>query len=360
MSTGNAARDLWIYIDESGGEPTKKTQPFRVGVLITGEEISPQIIRAARRKLHSSDRRLPYFHATEDTPPAREAFADSVVASRITGVFLDRGLTSAPVERVYLPQLISSLGQIFLYECSTLKIRIAERGADALAGDEEFVLGQLIKSGMLSLLTHPRLPVRFPRFDIEIRPASEVAGLQVCDLMLWASQRATNRRDRALLTRLGLRKLTHVRVRKTSHSFFSIFYRFGLQGFELLPPKLESQAIAAHDPIPPERQPEARTQIETVVQTCMQRSKSNRSITHIRPWLEIVLLEGKDFAGPATAFMLICHTLPVYPRLMSLERAAALMEFAAKSVLDLKRDELGGGNKMNNNNNSLRPIIGLP
>lgn len=65
----------------------------------------------------------------------------------------------------------------------------------------------------------------------------------------------------------------------------------------------------------------------------MKRSKSNRSITHLRPALENLLLEDKTFDGIARAFLLICHTLPVYPKLVSRERAAALVEFAVQTLL---------------------------
>lgn len=222
--------DAWVYVDESQSPyatGTDSGQPFSVAALITESPIPASLVDDALAALRSdpdaannphdqATLRRGYFHASEDSKNAHSALCRAIANSGIVAS-LDVSLwhfdrkdgserSGTALHRVSV--LLSALGVLQDdYDAVHFVAALRDKTFDANVAAQ---FPNYIREQMLhSAASMPQLHARFPRISMRATDGSD-PGVQVCDFVLWAVQRArldrlTPKGNDDWVKRLGLR-----------------------------------------------------------------------------------------------------------------------------------------------------------
>jgi hypothetical protein len=202
--------EVWVYLDESqspNAAGTQKGQPFWVAALATEQPLQQALIDKALNDLrvdsdavgNKSDQATltrGYFHASLDSKNAHSWLCRSIVESGLNASFsaslwfFDRqdGREREGADLHRLSTLLSALS-VLQDDYDRVHLEAARREGTFDDADIEAFPEYYRRHALGSLVSMPSIPARFPK--IETRPVGgENPGIQVCDLVLWAVQRA--------------------------------------------------------------------------------------------------------------------------------------------------------------------------
>ncbi len=237
--------DGWVYIDESQAPHAAAVdigQPFWLGALITEHPIEQGFITSALDWLKADPDALEnandaatlsrgYFHASCDSKNAHSWLCRAIVDSKMDAVFsstqwfFDREDSDQHegAELHKLTALLSALTAIH-DDFDSVNIRIAEREGSLGRHHIERWPDYCEHACLSALVKLPALPTRFPRLDVVLATARD-PGVQVCDFVLWAIQRArfdklTPKGKDDWVRRLGMRMLSTGGVERSAQQAF--------------------------------------------------------------------------------------------------------------------------------------------
>jgi len=340
----------WVYIDESQAPHesiAEPGRPFRVGCLLVEKEITNEIVNQAwatftvdpdvTRGNNRLDRKTlarGYFHASADGKNAHSALCTAIVSAGLNAAFKDSqwhfdvpgstGRTEA-----HLHGLANALAIMSLLDQDYDEVRLLI--ATRSSFDSTVARGWLadsLEKRLHSQLVNPWIPTRFPPIAVDFVGADH-PGIQVCDFMLWAVQRAQFpealaqpdadgrlRRQRVWLERMGLRHFMSVNMEGDPQR--SSEYVLGNAPFRPFTPK--TVGARTLDTLGTQSLTEGIIQIEHLIreQTAMGKPIPNRLAQHGNDLLRSAerlskaRLSLEDVLLVARTFLLICDTLPVY------------------------------------------------
>lgn len=338
------SEELWIYVDESqapSAGAAEKGKPFRIGVLAASVSIEDEVSQRALSALDDDpdtrgnvkdkatlSRR--YFHASADSPNAHSHIARAIQAHAINGEFHDfqwhfgrQGqvqLTEAQLHREAL-----SLALIPYLQDGYTKIHliIAERRGSFFKHDVDGWLVKQEEMRLAAFATHPDIPSRFPQIVPEVTTGAH-PGVQVCDFMLWAVQRADYRVDGSChgnsdwCSRVSLRRSTASEDQGSPMTDSTFVLNDGLVppphtylDWQDLPEPGQSYGPRDLEP--------AIHEIEALVEKAFQEaSRGNARIVHhldrLLPAASALRgeLSNEDVRTIGNAFLLVCDTFPLY------------------------------------------------
>ena len=202
--------EAWIYIDESQAPHatgTENGQPFWLGAIIVESPIADGLVEGALRNLEADpdalhDRRdrktvtRGYFHASLDSKNAHSWISKAICGARLDADFsatlwyFDRpdseGLEGARLHG--LTALLCS-STAFQADFDAVHVAIAAREGSFGRSHAGEWLAYCRQTQLKSLVSYPAMPVRFPRVTLHLAKP-DLPGVQVCDFILWAAQRA--------------------------------------------------------------------------------------------------------------------------------------------------------------------------
>jgi len=202
--------EAWVYIDESHmpfgmGEPDAK--PFWLGALVTPAPISHAVAREALKNLagdsdatgnaqDAETARRGYFHASFDSKNAHSWLCRAIVERGVQAAFFGSQWffnreDSENIEGARLHGLSALLGTSFVLECDfdAVHFVIATRAESFDRRHVEDWPAYCRTTRLEALVDMPQMPLRFPRITAVAADGGD-PGVQVCDFVLWAVQRA--------------------------------------------------------------------------------------------------------------------------------------------------------------------------
>ncbi len=333
--------EAWVYIDESQGpaaDAVDPGKPFRVGALVVEREIGDDLIKKALGKLaadpdargNATDEetlRRGYFHASLDSKNAHSWLSREIVAAPIDGAFSDMqwhfGRKDSgkygPGELHPLMNLLAAL-TVTQDDYDAVHLVVARREGTF---DEGNVAdwGTYWRSRCLGAFAkQPNIPTRFPLMTIKLVGGDE-PGVQVCDIVLWAVQRAALDALRATgnddwLKRLGLTAWAGGGEVGGAQEQVSVTLGKGVKRNFL--PNLSGGKPRAVGDLGEGETLILMREIEQEVVRVAALASGHHRVGHLANELgEVVTsLNGKptvdDILKLASAFLLVCDTLPTY------------------------------------------------
>jgi hypothetical protein len=333
--------EAWVYIDESqapSAEGTEAGQPFRVGALLVEAAIPGSVPAtgmatlkadpdAQGNKFDQETLARGYFHASLDSANAHSALSYAITGHPIDGAFSDMQWhfgrpDSSKHEGGALHAMMVLLGSLTVtqddYEAVHLVVAKREGTFDDanVAGWQDYWRSRCLGA----FAQQPNIPTRFPRMTITLVGGDE-PGIQVCDLVLWAVQRAkldslkaTGKAD--WMKRLGVKAWAAGGPEGGAQQETSLTLGMGAErnflpafggGVPRLPEDMTSVEIL-----------DVLREIEAEVLRVARLAKGHPRVGHLEPELcqAATLLAGQpgleDIVKVAETFLLVCDTLPTY------------------------------------------------
>ena len=220
--------DAWIYVDESQGPSalgTEAGRPFWLAALILNSPIDQDLTDAALDRLRSDPDAAGnthdqttlargFFHASEDSKNAHSALCREIVERGLAASFDssqwffsrdEEGIEGARLHRLSVALSAMSAFQSD-YDC--LHVAVARREGSFVEQDIPKFLEFVRDAGFHNVEQMPHRGTRFAAIDFQLVDGKH-PGVQVCDLVLWAIQRANpvklnHTGDKTWLERLGI------------------------------------------------------------------------------------------------------------------------------------------------------------
>ncbi|ACL66392.1 hypothetical protein A2cp1_3057 [Anaeromyxobacter dehalogenans 2CP-1] len=333
--------EAWLYVDESQAPSVGAAdagRPFRVGALLLEEPVPDAIIAAALANLsddpdargNTMDEKTltrGYFHASFDSANAHSNLTQAIVNAGLRGHFQDmQWRFNQPGGNEHgdsqLHSLVNLLGVLHVLQddYDAVNLVVALRGGTFEEAHAVRWQSELYASLLASAAVQPNLPIRFPRVSLELARAND-AGIQVCDMLLWAVQRARYDLLKAKgrsewVERLGL-QMRSASAEQAGPQASAEGVLGGFQERSFLPnvftavprilEKLGNDDVA-----------ELLREIEADVREASNKYENQR-IKHLQQRLTVALASvdaanatPESFAELARAFILVCDTLPIY------------------------------------------------
>jgi hypothetical protein len=335
--------EVWVYVDESQAPSAKAVdagRPFRIGALLVEQRIPGSLITGALDALsrdpdacgNSADAETlarGYFHASFDSPNAHSHLSRAISEACIIGQFHDfQWRFDQPGGDEYgeseLHALANVLGVLHVLQddYDAVHLVVASREGSFGASQASDWEADLYTKLLGSAADQPNIPMRFPRVTLTLVGGKE-PGIQVCDILLWAVQRARfdaldAKGKREWVDRLGLRMdsatAEQTGPQATAQGVLGNFEErtFLPNLFQARPRTLEEMGT--------EQVGVLLRKIERDIHACEARaSAGNPRIGHLQGRLASALERvSAEKASPnslvelARAFLLVCDTLPVY------------------------------------------------
>lgn len=359
--------DAWIYVDESQGPSASGTQagrPFWLGALILESPIGQDLIDAALERLRNdpeaaSNKRVAatltrgFFHASADLHNARRALCDEIVERDLAASFdsaqwfFDRD--EEGIEGPRLHRLSVALGAMsaFQSDYDRLHLVVARREGSFVERDVPKLLEFVRDAGLYNISQTPRIQTRFCAIDFHLADGSH-PGVQVCDLVLWAIQRANpqglkHTGDAQLLERLRLFVWAQGGVNDGPHQKVAAMLGRGVKPkLLLLPGDITPRAPADMNTL---EQWDLVCDMAVDIHAAARIASASPRIKHLASEVERAaslcekahtLLPGEELRNGLheilTTFLLICDTLPVFDRnsIEACTRAAEKRDLASE------------------------------
>jgi hypothetical protein len=333
--------DAWVYIDESQAPSAGGTdlgQPFRIGALLVEAPI-PSILPAeglatlkadpdARgNKFDEATLARGYFHASLDSANAHSALTYAIAAHSLDGAFSDIqwhfGRPDSEEHRDdALHVMMVLLGSLTVtqddYDAVHLVVARRQGTFDEaqVAGWQEYWRGECLGA----FAQQPNIPMRFPRMTLRLVGGDD-PGVQVCDLILWAIQRAkldslTPTGNSDWMTRLGVAPWTAGGSQGGAQQEASFTIGKGVERSFL--PRLGGGPPRFLEAMSGNEIAELMDEIEADVRRGATIASAHPRVGHLQPELDhaACVLDGQrgieDIVKVAQAFLLVCDTLPTY------------------------------------------------
>lgn len=212
-----------MYIDESGAPSTNDKNPFALGVFVSTTPIPSDFFADSFEQLKNDpdftemdqqtvDRG--YFHASLDSKNAHSFCCRKIAGigwpSELHWVFLDKDAMNQGERNELDTEAKIHQHLISLLEIATtisgfkkVKIWVAERQGSFSQRSPEIWEKDFVEAIQFSSISQPYIPTTLPFFDIQVTDADQV-GIQICDFLLWATQRNVFQNDNTWLNRSGL------------------------------------------------------------------------------------------------------------------------------------------------------------
>lgn len=352
--------ELWVYVDESSSpHPTANTdEAFWLGALVTTQPIDGTITDEALARLrkdpdaqgNDSDAKTlarGYFHASFDSKNAHSALCRSIVDGGLDGEFSatfwrfgrhnSGEYSGAGLHRM---SVLLTTQRTLDDHCDTVNFVIARRQGSF---DDAQIAEWPNYSRNTQLESLARWPgglpfrVRFPRITTRATNADE-PGVQICDFVLWAAQRARPE----MLTPTGKNDwLERVRFRPRSGggqekgAWQSFAGHLG-RGARLRSPMLQNDRGARHpNQLDEDELFALLREIAADVRKAQAICRQHRQIGHLEEvlnaatsYLERIRHDAIEDARVGlnllvTAFLQLCDTLPIYDVMNEVESTRA-------------------------------------
>lgn len=225
------SRTLYLYVDESGTPGQADKDNFMLGAFLTETPISRNLIDKALNNLKKDNKNTAkdrktiarsYFHASEDSPDAHshlctqireisypcEFFFD-VINKDLLSQKDTRDIGAAAKMHRHLLSIISV--HFTQGHFDTIEFFIAERQGSFEKHDKEQWTNDFIEAMVYSAIKTPQIPISLPEFHVTVTDGA-LPGIQVCDFVLWAVQRAVHRNDSTWFNRSGLLMSSSYRI----------------------------------------------------------------------------------------------------------------------------------------------------
>lgn len=208
--TGQRVPDAWVYIDESQAPHARgveKGQPFWLGALITEQAVEGRLLDDALERLrldpdaHGSKRDAAtldrgHFHASLDSPNAHSwicrAAAEQLDGCRFVASqwYFDRqGGGDFEGARLHRLGALTSIIEVLQDDYDAVHVRLAGRAGSFEEKDADEWPGYCRREFLASVVRLGMMPTRFPPIDAKLVDGRD-PGVQLCDFVLWAVQRA--------------------------------------------------------------------------------------------------------------------------------------------------------------------------
>jgi hypothetical protein len=205
--------EAWIYVDESQGPSgTEAGRPFWLAALILERPITQDLIDAALQRLRNDpeakgkrydDATLArgFFHASEDSKNTHSALCKEIVERDLAAAFDssqwffsrdEEGIDGARLHRL---SVALSAMSAFQSDYDRLHLVVARREGSFEERDVPKLLQFVRDAGFHNVAQMPHLGTRFTEIDFELVDGKH-PGVQVCDFVLWAVQRAKPERTK--------------------------------------------------------------------------------------------------------------------------------------------------------------------
>ena len=201
--------DAWIYVDESQGPSalgTEAGRPFWLAALILETPITHDLIDAALERLrkdpdaarNSQDQATlarGFFHASEDSKNAHSALCTAIIERDLAAAFdssqwfFARDEEGIEGSRLHRLSVALSAMSAFQSDYDRLHLVVARRDGTFAEQDVPKLLEFVREAGFYNVAQMPHLQTRFGAIDLQLADGKH-PGVQVCDLVLWAIQRA--------------------------------------------------------------------------------------------------------------------------------------------------------------------------
>jgi hypothetical protein len=204
--------EIFIYIDEAGNPNVNSYNDherfFQVGAAVFATEPKGEIIEKAMEqlklidvsKLNSSDLktiRRGYFHASVDGPEAKSKLMEQINNFNIEfyvykfdkKLYVENVVTNLYGQQqlhFHLIHLASTIG--LNYGVRKINLFVAQRDKSFPHGSERNWIESFYNALVNSSAASPQLKTTFPKLDVTI-VNGQTPGIQICDLLLWATQR---------------------------------------------------------------------------------------------------------------------------------------------------------------------------
>ncbi|MGX5475377.1 DUF3800 domain-containing protein [Bacillus toyonensis] len=204
--------EVYIYIDEAGNPNVNSFKDherfFQVGAAVFAKEPKVEIIEKAMKqlkfidvsKLNSSDLktiRRGYFHASVDGPEAKSKLMEQVNSfniefyvykfdKRLYVENISTNLYGQQQLHFHLIHLASTIG--LNYGVRKINLFVAQRDKSFPHGSEMIWIESFYNTLINSSAVSPQLKMSFPKLVVKI-VNGQTPRIQICDLLLWATQR---------------------------------------------------------------------------------------------------------------------------------------------------------------------------
>ncbi|WP_437489415.1 hypothetical protein WME75_10655 [Sorangium sp. So ce1014] len=328
--------EAWIYIDESQAPNMKGTamgRPFRIGALLVEAPIADDIIRDGLARLdtrqYSPDRALVrgHFHASEDSENAHAAFADAISNAKLNALFVDERWhfdrdDSHEFDGALLHSFLIMIQSLRVHqmEYDAIHMLVARRQGTFEERHAKHWERTWRNDTLTAICSSPEFVTRFPRLTMDVVNGSDL-GVQVCDFVLWATQRArigesSLSGNADFYERVGLKTIKSGGIEGgASQESMSIIGRFKMRYFRSDmsrgPGRWPQDIGTAELGI-------ILKEIEEQVRKAARLAPGNSRIGHLEAELRAAVEVLNDCASPpslqrvAEAFLLACDTLPLY------------------------------------------------
>lgn len=200
--------EAWVYVDEAQ-DPNSGADAFRVGALVTEASVPQALVDGAldalRNDPDTAGNRLDadtlsrgYFHASADSKNAHSAICRAIVDTGLAAHFYDEqwhfdrhgGDGYSEGELHSMMNLLAVLAPLD-DEYDAVHINIAQRQGSFDLRPEQAVrwVEEAQEQRLQAMIRMPHIPIHFPETTLTMVNGAD-PGVQVCDFVLWAVQRA--------------------------------------------------------------------------------------------------------------------------------------------------------------------------